>query len=98
MQEIYASPNDIDLFTGGLAQDAYNGGLTGKVFNKMKGITFSLRITRSKGPLRATMFESAGMAELTLLCYFGNSVRWAVSAEIKMVAHNCPLTGSNNLP
>ena len=37
LQSIYAKPSDIDLFTGGIAQDPYRGGLTGKVFNKMKG-------------------------------------------------------------
>ena len=40
LQTIYTDPNDIDLFTGGLAQkpegDSY--GLTGKVFNAMKGM------------------------------------------------------------
>jgi len=36
LQSIYAKPSDIDLFTGGIAQDPYKGGLTGKVFNKMK--------------------------------------------------------------
>lgn len=40
LQTIYTHPNDIDLFTGGLAQkpegDSY--GLTGKVFNAMKGM------------------------------------------------------------
>ena len=35
LQTIYDCPSDIDLFTGGLAQEAYNGGLTGKVFLEM---------------------------------------------------------------
>ena len=38
LSTIYDAPNDIDLFTGGLAQAGYNGGLTGKIFNDMKGI------------------------------------------------------------
>ena len=37
LKEIYANPNDIDLFTGGLGQSPFNGGLTGRVFNEMKG-------------------------------------------------------------
>ena len=37
LQSIYSKPSDIDLFTGGLAQGPHNGGLTGKVFNAMKG-------------------------------------------------------------
>ena len=36
LKKIYAKPSDIDLFTGGLAQDPNNGGLTGKVFQQMK--------------------------------------------------------------
>ena len=36
LQTIYEHPNDIDLFTGALAQNSYNGGLTGKVFLTMK--------------------------------------------------------------
>ena len=36
LQTIYEHPNDIDLFTGALAQDSHNGGLTGKVFLTMK--------------------------------------------------------------
>ena len=37
LQSVYAKPSDIDLFTGGLMQKPFNGGLTGKVFNEMKG-------------------------------------------------------------
>jgi len=36
LQTIYDHPNDIDLFTGALAQDAHNGALSGKVFLEMK--------------------------------------------------------------
>jgi peroxidase len=39
LQTLYEKPSDIDLFTGGLAQDAFDGGLTGKVFQKMKSKT-----------------------------------------------------------
>ena len=35
----------------------------------------------AKGRLRATIFESAETVHLILLCYFGDAVRWAVSAE-----------------
>ena len=35
LQSIYNHPNDIDLFTGGLAQEPYRGGLIGKVFTKI---------------------------------------------------------------
>ena len=37
LQSVYDKPSDIDLFTGGLMQKPFNGGLTGKVFNEMKG-------------------------------------------------------------
>ena len=36
LKTIYKNPSDIDVFTGGLAQDPHNGGLTGQVFQKMK--------------------------------------------------------------
>jgi hypothetical protein len=36
LKTLYQKPSDIDLFTGGLAQDAYGSGLTGKVFQNMK--------------------------------------------------------------
>ena len=36
LQTVYEHPSDIDLFTGALAQESHNGGLTGKVFNDMK--------------------------------------------------------------
>ena len=36
LKSIYEHPSDIDLFTGALAQEAYNGGLSGKVFLNMK--------------------------------------------------------------
>ena len=48
-------------------------------------------IIKNKGRLRTTIFESAETVHLILLCYFGAAVRWAVSAEKKMVAHNRPL-------
>ena len=44
-----------------------------------------------KGRLRATIFESAETAHLILLCYFGDAIGWAMSAEKKMVARNRPL-------
>ena len=40
LQSIYEKPNDIDLFTGGLAQESQTDGLTGNVFTKMIGISF----------------------------------------------------------
>ena len=36
LRTIYARPSDIDLWTGGLAQDPFNGGLTGQVLQQMK--------------------------------------------------------------
>merc|ERR1712241_1115059 len=36
LRDIYDRPSDIDLFTGGLAQEPNNGGLTGRVFQQMK--------------------------------------------------------------
>ena len=40
LQSIYEKPNDIDLFSGGLAQESQTDGLTGNVFTKMIGISF----------------------------------------------------------
>ena len=37
LETIYEKPSDIDLFTGGIAQAAHNGGLAGKVFTAIKG-------------------------------------------------------------
>merc|ERR1712156_1250090 len=36
LRDIYDRPSDIDLFTGGLAQEPNNGALTGVVFQQMK--------------------------------------------------------------
>ena len=36
LRTIHARPSDIDLWTGGLAQDPFNGGLTGQVLQQMK--------------------------------------------------------------
>jgi len=36
LRTIYDKPSDIDIFTGGLAQDPHNGGLTGQVFQQLK--------------------------------------------------------------
>ena len=45
LKEIYECPSDIDLFTGGLAQDPPSHGLTGKVFLEMKRkLTLNLQI------------------------------------------------------
>jgi len=38
--ELYKTPDDIDLFVGGLAEYRYNDGLTGPTFNCIKGIQF----------------------------------------------------------
>ena len=38
--ELYKTPDDIDLFVGGLAEHRYNDGLTGPTFNCIKGIQF----------------------------------------------------------
>ena len=40
---------------------------------------------------QATIFESDGTMHLILLCYFGDAIRWAVSAEKKMIACSCRL-------
>ena len=45
----------------------------------------------SKGRLRAAIFESAETLHLILLCYLGDAIRSAVSADSKMVARNRPL-------
>lgn len=46
LKTLYNKPSDIDLFTGGLAQDPDTniGGLTGKVFQAMKGKIETLKI------------------------------------------------------
>ena len=36
LRTIYDKPSDIDIFTGGLAQGPFNGGLTGQVFLQLK--------------------------------------------------------------
>ena len=36
LRTIYDKPSDIDIFTGGLAQEPFNGGLTGEVFQQLK--------------------------------------------------------------
>lgn len=36
VQQLYATPNDIDLFTGGLIENAVPGGLSGPTFNCIK--------------------------------------------------------------
>merc|ERR1719452_349963 len=38
--ELYRTPNDIDLFVGGLAEVAVKDGLTGPTFNCIKSIQF----------------------------------------------------------
>jgi len=40
VQQLYATPNDIDLFTGGLIENPVPGGLSGPTFNCIKGIQF----------------------------------------------------------
>lgn len=40
LQQVYESPEDIDLFTGGLVETPVEGGLTGPVFNCLKGMQY----------------------------------------------------------
>ena len=40
LSTIYDKPSDIDIFTGGLAQEPFNGGLTGRVLQQIKSKTF----------------------------------------------------------
>ena len=55
-----------------------------------------LKLLRSKGPLRATIFKSAETVHLISLCYLGDAIRYAVSADSKIVASNRPfVTGMN---
>ena len=44
-----------------------------------------------KGWLWAAIFKSAETIHLILLCYLGDAIRCAVSADLKMVARNPPL-------
>ena len=53
-----------------------------------------IKITFSKGRLRATIFESAETVHLILLYYLGDAIWCAVSADSKMVARYRPLTFS----
>ena len=36
---------------------------------------------------QATIFESDGTMHLILLCYFGDAIRWAVSAEKNLILY-----------
>ena len=45
----------------------------------------------AKGRLRATTLKSAKTVYLILLCYLGDAIKCAVSADFKMVARNRPL-------
>ena len=56
----------------------------GKAANNVEAIL-------SKERLRAAIFKSAETVYLILLCNLGDAVRCAVSAALKMAAHNCPL-------
>ena len=49
-----------------------------------------------EGLLRATMFKLAETVHLILLCYLGEAIRYAVSAENKMIACKCPLFTGNS--
>ena len=52
---------------------------------------------QSKGRLRATIFKSAEAVHLILLCYLGDAIRWAVTADFKMVARSRPLIRPNGV-
>lgn len=41
LQSLYTTPNDIDLFTGGLVENPVAGGLSGTTFNCLKGVQFA---------------------------------------------------------
>lgn len=45
LRTVYKRPSDIDLFVGGFAQAAFNGGLTGEVILKMNGTSFHALVT-----------------------------------------------------
>ena len=47
-----------------------------------------------KGGLRLAIFKSAEKVHGILLCYLGDAVRCAVSADLKMVARNRPLVAN----
>ena len=49
----------------------------------------------SKRRLRATNLKSAETLHLIFLCYFGDTIKCAESADCKMVARNRPLFASN---
>ena len=49
------------------------------------------KIVAGKGRVGVATFESAETAHFKLLCYFGDAIKYAVSAENKMVVRNRPL-------
>ena len=58
LRDIYDRPSDIDLFTGGLAQEPNNGGLTGQVFQAMK-CEFLLYLVNTRTIMGATSIFAA---------------------------------------
>ena len=51
----------------------------------------------TKGGLWATIFKSADAVHLKLLCYLGDAIRGAVSADLKVVARNRPLHATRSM-
>ena len=45
-------------------------------------------IEKIKGRLRTAIFKSAETEHLIFLCYLGDAIKCAVSAALKMAAHN----------
>ena len=80
LRTIYDKPSDIDIFTGGLAQDPHNGGLTGQVFQQLKckivkDRMFQSLLLISKIPLyHASHLRDLHFVYLFLFLFFAKSV------------------------
>ena len=73
LERVYERPSDVDLFVGGLCEKPVNGGLTGKVFQKIKadqfkklkeGDRFFFTHRRGRGLTDATKFSRGQIEEI----------------------------------
>ena len=62
----------------------------------MAKIAAAFRLDLVKGQLRATILKSAEIVHLILLCYLGDAIGCAASADSKIVAFNRLLMKQRN--